>query len=71
LGAQFSPQVLANQTQARIASVLTSPYSAIVQGVVGSAKTITAAICWLTNNKPSNVCTDTTIKKLEKELKAT
>ncbi len=56
-GASYSPQVLAGKTQTEIAAALSTPTSAIAQAVLGAANVITAAICKITSNSPSAVCT--------------
>ena len=56
-GASYSPQVLSGKDQAQIADALADPTSAIAKGVLGTANVITAAVCRLTNNTPSSVCT--------------
>ena len=59
-GAQYNPQVLSGQTWAQVAAALKDPSSAIAKGADGSANMITATICKITNNQPSNVCTSPT-----------
>ena len=66
-GASYSPTVLQGKTSQEIASALTNPKSAISQGVYGAANLMTAAICSMTNNQPSNVCTNT-IQGIENSL---
>jgi hypothetical protein len=59
-GASFSPTVLQNKTYAQIVSALvTNPKDPISQGILGATNLITASICAITNNQPSNVCTST------------
>jgi len=60
-GATYSPKVLENKTAAQIASALTNTKDPITQGIFGSANLITASICAMTNNQPSNVCTPTIV----------
>ncbi len=67
-GAQYNPQVLSGQTWAQVAAQLKDPSSAIAKGADGSANMITAAICKITNNQPSNVCTSAPIKSLQGQL---
>jgi hypothetical protein len=55
-GATNTPQVLAGKTQAQIADALKDANSPISKAVLGSANVYTAALCQLTNNQPSNVC---------------
>ena len=56
-GASASPAVLSGKTWATIASSLHDPSSSVAKAVNGTANFITAAICKLTSNQPSNVCT--------------
>jgi uncharacterized protein DUF929 len=67
-GAQYNPQVLAGQTWAQVAAALKDPSSAIAKGADGAANIITATICKVTNNQPSNVCTTPTIKSIEGQI---
>jgi thiol-disulfide isomerase/thioredoxin len=67
-GAQFNPQLLAGKTWAEVAAALNDKTSAIAQGADGAANMITAAICKITNNQPSSVCTSPTIKSLQGQL---
>ena len=67
-GAQYDPQVLSGQTWAQVAAALQDPSSAIAKGADGAANMITATICKVTNNQPSNVCTTPTIKAIEGQL---
>jgi len=70
-GASYDPTVLANKTHAQAAAALADPTSAISQGAVGTANTITATICKVTNDTPANVCTIPAIKSIEAELPTT
>ena len=67
-GAQYNPQVLSGQTWAQVAAALKDPSSAIAKGADGAANMITATICKVTNNQPSNVCTTPTIKTIEGQI---
>ncbi len=58
-GASYAPTVLQGKSAQQIADALKNPKDPISQGVLGSANVITAAICSITNNQPSNVCTST------------
>ena len=49
-------------------AALKNKSSAIGQGADGAANMITAAICKLTKNQPSNVCTTSTIKTMQGQL---
>ncbi len=56
LGSTFSPSTLAGLSQSEIAADLSSPASPVTQAVVAAANEITAAICVVTNQHPSTVC---------------
>jgi hypothetical protein len=56
-GPSFDPAVLKGLSQAQIASQLANPKSKVAQAINGAANAITAAICGMTNNQPSTVCT--------------
>ena len=66
-GSTYQPSVLQGQSYAQIGSALSNPSSAISQGAVGAANTITAAICQLTGNMPASACTST-VQGLESKL---
>ena len=67
-GAQYDPQLLSGLTWAQVAAALKDPSSPIAKGADGSANMITATICKVTNNQPSNVCTTPTIKTIQGQL---
>ena len=63
-GAQYDPQLLQGKTWAQVAAALKDQTSAIAEGTDGAANMITAAICKITNNQPSNVCTSPAVTGL-------
>jgi len=63
-----SPAVLAGMTWAGVAAALHDPSSSVAQGVDGAANVIMAAICTITGNQPSAVCSSPTIRGLEARL---
>jgi thiol-disulfide isomerase/thioredoxin len=67
-GAQYNPQVLAGKTWAEVAAALSDKSTAIAQGADGAANILTATICKLTNNQPSDVCASSTITSLQGKL---
>jgi hypothetical protein len=67
-GATFSPGTLSGKSLDEIVAALSDPESSISQGAVGSANAITAAICNLTNQQPSAVCTSPAVKNLQAKL---
>jgi Domain of unknown function (DUF929) len=68
-GASYSPQVLQGKTWSQIASSLKAGTSAQAKAILGTANFITAAICKMTSDQPSNVCTST-ITGLQSSMKA-
>jgi thiol-disulfide isomerase/thioredoxin len=67
-GASYSYTVLQGQSWSQVAAALHVATTAIAQGAGGTANYMTAAICKLTDNQPSNVCTLPTIKSLEGQI---
>lgn len=61
----YDPGVLAGKTWAQVAAALRDPSSPIAKGADGAANYVTAAICKMTNNAPSTVCSSSAIKTLE------
>ena len=68
-GASSTPQVLQGKSWATIASSLKDPSNSVAKAVDGTANYITAGICKMTNNQPSNVCT-ASITGLQSSMKA-
>ena len=60
-GASYSPDILAGKTQAEVAAALKDPSSPIAKAIVGSSNLYTAALCQVTGNQPSNVCTSAAV----------
>ncbi|MFC5264670.1 DUF929 family protein [Kribbella qitaiheensis] len=56
-GASYSPELLAGKTQAEIAAALKDSSSPIAKAIDGSASLYTAALCKVTGNQPTAVCT--------------
>lgn len=57
VGQQFDPAMLTGKSQTEIAQALNDPSTPLAKAIDGAANTMTAAICRLTNNQPTNVCT--------------
>jgi thiol-disulfide isomerase/thioredoxin len=55
-GSTYSPTVLQGLSQDQIASDLKDTSSPVYKGVMGTANTIIATICRITNNQPSDIC---------------
>jgi hypothetical protein len=68
IGATYNPQVLQGKSYSQIAGSLSDSSNSITKGAVGSANVLTAAICGITNNQPSNVCTTSTIQTIEEAI---
>jgi len=69
VGSSFSPSVLDGLSQAQIAADLAFPTNPLTQAILASANEITAAICTVTGDRPTAVCSargvaaaDTTMK---------
>jgi ribosomal protein L34 len=69
-GALYSPQVLAGMTPDEVAAALSNPNSPVAQGIIGAANVITATICILTGDQPSNVCGNSAVAAIENQIKA-
>jgi Domain of unknown function (DUF929) len=68
-GASFSPDALTNLTRANIATGLSDPTSPVTDAIIASANLQTAAICSLTKNLPSNVCTSSGVMAAKTAMK--
>ena len=55
-GASYSPQLFAGLTHQKIAAEIADPATDISRSVIGTADVFTAAICQLTHDRPSSVC---------------
>jgi hypothetical protein len=67
-GPIYDPGVLAGKSWAQVAVALHDPSSPIARGALGAANYVTAAICKITGNAPSAVCTSPTITGIEARL---
>jgi Domain of unknown function (DUF929) len=67
-GASYNPQLLQGKSWSQIAAALSNPSSPIAQGADGTANMLTAAICKLTGNQPSSVCTSKAVTSAEGKL---
>jgi hypothetical protein len=56
VGSSFTPSVLAGLTQSQIATDLTIPAGPVAQAILSAANEITAAICTVTGQRPTAVC---------------
>jgi len=67
-GATYDAAVLQGKSSDEIATALSDPTTAISQGAVGAANTMTAALCNLTGDKPAATCSNPTIQGLKSRL---
>jgi Domain of unknown function (DUF929) len=69
-GASYDAGVLTDKTHDDIAAALQDPTTDIAKGAIGTANSITAAICVTTDNKPANVCNNSAVQGIATTLKA-
>jgi Domain of unknown function (DUF929) len=67
-GPIFDAAVLQGKTWSQIAAALKDPTSPIAQSVDGAANYITGAICKMTNNQPSDVCSSAAVTAVQSGL---
>jgi thiol-disulfide isomerase/thioredoxin len=67
-GATYNPQVLSGLTWSQIAADLHIATTPPAMGADGAANLLTAAICKITGNMPSNVCTTAPVSALEGKI---
>lgn len=68
VGASFDVGVLQGQSWDQIATSLSNPSSSQAKAVLGAANVLTATICQVTGDTPSNVCGDQVIRGIEASL---
>jgi len=56
VGLSYDPKILSGLTHSAIAAKLKNPSDPVTQAIVGSANYLTAAICSITNQQPTSVC---------------
>jgi hypothetical protein len=66
----YDPALLQGLTWDQIASDLSDGSSPVAQAIVGNANYLTAAICTVTDNKPTSACSSSVIQNIEATLKA-
>jgi thiol-disulfide isomerase/thioredoxin len=64
----YDPSVLKGMSWAQVAAAMNNPSSQVAQAIDGAANYMTAAICNMTGNAPSSVCTSSAVKVLETGL---
>jgi hypothetical protein len=67
-GPIYDAAVLQGKSWSQIAAALKDPTSPITQSVVGAANYITGAICKMTNNQPSDVCSSAAVTAVQSGL---
>jgi hypothetical protein len=67
-GPIYDTAVLQGKSWSQIAAALKDPASPISQSVVGGANYITGAICKMTNNQPSDVCSSAAVQAVQSGL---
>jgi hypothetical protein len=68
-GASYDPALLHGLGADAIAAAVHDPSSPVARGVVGSANALTAAVCGLTHDVPTSVCTDPAIVAIGPRLR--
>lgn len=68
IGPGLNVEVLANLSQKQIAARISDRTTDVAKNVLGAANYLTAAICQVTNDQPSSVCTQSSIVKLKQAL---
>lgn len=61
-GASYSPKLFSGLTHDQVVSEIQDPSSAVSKSVLGTANYFTAALCQLTHDQPTKVCTSSAVK---------
>jgi thiol-disulfide isomerase/thioredoxin len=69
-GASYDPGILAGKSQTQVAAALSDPTSTIAKAILGTANTMTGAICTITKQEPADVCTQPGVITAESALAA-
>jgi thiol-disulfide isomerase/thioredoxin len=67
-GASYDVSVLDGRSADDIAKALHDPDSPIAKGIVGTANTMTAAICAMTGDQPASACSIPAVKEIRANL---
>lgn len=67
-GASYDPGVLKGMNQLQIAQALSDPSSPVAQNVDATANMVTAALCGLTHDQPTDVCTSSGVAAAAKKV---
>jgi len=70
VGATYDPGVLKGKSFDEIAADVTDPSTDVAKNILGTANTLTAAVCEMTGGKPGSVCDTPVITKLRSTLNA-
>jgi thiol-disulfide isomerase/thioredoxin len=68
-GASYSPDTLTGLTRSAVATGLSDPTSPVTDAIIASANYQSAAICSLTKDQPSAVCTSSGVQAAAKAMK--
>jgi thiol-disulfide isomerase/thioredoxin len=68
LSVQYSPELLKGMSHAQIADAIGDPSSTAGKAIIGSANTLTATFCKLTDGKPGSVCNAPGVQAATKKL---
>jgi hypothetical protein len=60
-GVSYSPQLFHGLTHAQVASQIRDPSTTLSKSVLGTANTFTAALCRLTHDQPTKVCSSSAV----------
>jgi hypothetical protein len=69
-GSQFADSILNGMSAEDIATQMSNPSTQIGQAIMGSANVMSAAICKMTKNQPSSVCSSSAVKAAATKLAA-
>ncbi|MEV8514777.1 DUF929 family protein [Dactylosporangium sp. NPDC051484] len=67
-GATFSPQLLQGHTYEQVVSAIRDPDSQLGRAVTGNANALTALICRMTGNQPTDVCSSAAVQAFQGEF---
>jgi hypothetical protein len=68
VGATYSPEALAGMSWQAVSDALKDPSTVQAKAILGSANLFTAAICKLTSDQPSSICSTAAIQAIEQKL---
>ena len=68
LGPSYNPAILSGLDQSAIAAKLANPNDPVTQAIVGTANYLTAAVCSITQQQPSAVCSASAVTTAAKAM---